>query len=1067
MKKIKHILEDIDTKKQDIERKYLASSYELGEEQKKRVDDAKKAYFEFQPISDKISLNEAEKVLGSLGVKVYNSYLPYVGEVYTPVYSIQQEFNEENRIIYFDITRWVNDTEEKNIEKLVNVYQVLANVDCNIALIYDRKPEFCTVTMAIVNTGNNSIPSTVKGYGDRVIEAIMGNFPGAEIKESAIENKMFGIGIPPCLRNVVTYENDNLYNAESVAIISNLATDKSENFISQSMEKLLDGIVPANEEQSYKLILLARPLADVGLQKNMLFETYNNLAPYASWQETFSKTDNTTIGSGSSLGQSVGANAGFHAGISGLGENTGLNFGVNAGINFGVNFGKIANYNVTVGNNKAETKTCTNYAVKHSLELIEEQVKRLEQCLALGMWGFAAYSVSKDALIANNVATMYLALTQGEESYLSQSAINFWHGIRKKEEASIILESLKRINHPHFILQDNAYKSNPDILLFPKETDLFTLISGKELVRALNFPRKSVAGFPVIESVPFGREVQKFSISNKEKIDISGIPDIDRDDEMIDVGGIVHMYREERQRVKLDVNSFTSHTFVTGSTGTGKSNTIYQLLAGLLGMGKKVLVIEPAKGEYRLALGNLCKTYGTNPQISEVLRINPFTFPTEDNVKKPIHVLEHIDRLIEILNACWPMYAAMPAVLKDAIELAYINKGWDLYSSECYPVRFPTFLDLLATLPEVMRNSLYSKDTQSDYAGALVTRVKSLTNGINGLVLCSDDELSNQDLFDNNVIVDISRVGSTETKAMLMGILVMKLQEHHMSSSGINEELQHITVLEEAHNLLRRVAMSQGQDSSNLQGKSVEMLTNSIAEMRTYGEGFIIADQAPGLLDEAVIRNTNTKIILRLPDASDRELVGKAAALKDTQIDELAKLPKGVAAVYQNDWVEAVLCQFEKFDSDYQPEENKLSLIKRNKPEENYFEKLFNVREDQELSSEEVDCIAKWIDRLVYPSSTKAKLRKVLTGERLSEQEMKSIAYNIFDGKRMAKYLRDSIDSGEGIMGVELKIKNLYDIQNTDLIVKIRQLILQYIGDHLRTDMFENRYIDFMGRRPM
>ena len=35
--------------------------------------------------------------------------------------------------------------------------------------------------------------------------------------------------------------------------------------------------------------------------------------------------------------------------------------------------------------------------------------------------------------------------------------------------------------------------------------------------------------------------------------------------------------------------------------------------------------------------------------------------------------------------------------------------------------------------------------------------------------------------------------------------------------------------------------------------KSVEMLANAIAEMRTYGEGVIIADQAPGLLDMSVI----------------------------------------------------------------------------------------------------------------------------------------------------------------------------------------------------------------------
>ena len=84
--------------------------------------------------------------------------------------------------------------------------------------------------------------------------------------------------------------------------------------------------------------------------------------------------------------------------------------------------------------------------------------------------------------------------------------------------------------------------------------------------------------------------------------------------------------------------------------------------------------------------------------------------------------------------------------------------------------------------------------------------------------------------------------------------------------------------------------------------------------MRTYGEGFIIADQSPGLLDMSVIRNTNTKIILRLPEKSDRELVGFAAGLNDEQIDEISKLKKGVAAVYQNDWVEPVLVKIRKCD---------------------------------------------------------------------------------------------------------------------------------------------------------
>ena len=146
--------------------------------------------------------------------------------------------------------------------------------------------------------------------------------------------------------------------------------------------------------------------------------------------------------------------------------------------------------------------------------------------------------------------------------------------------------------------------------------------------------------------------------------------------------------------------------------------------------------------------------------------------------------------------------------------------------------KLPTFNDLIETLPEVRDSSMYSADTKSDYAGALITRVRSMTNGINGQIFCSNKELTDNDLFTQNVIVDLSRVGSNETKSLMMGILVMKLQEYRLMLDAMNEKLIHVTVLEEAHNLLRRTSLSQSQEGANLQGKSVEMITYSIAEMR-------------------------------------------------------------------------------------------------------------------------------------------------------------------------------------------------------------------------------------------
>ncbi|MEO2240343.1 DUF87 domain-containing protein [Dorea sp. YH-dor226] len=199
-------------------------------------------------------------------------------------------------------------------------------------------------------------------------------------------------------------------------------------------------------------------------------------------------------------------------------------------------------------------------------------------------------------------------------------------------------------------------------------------------------------------------------------------------------------------------------TFITGSTGSGKSNTVYQILRKARKKGIKFLVIEPAKGEYKNVFGMSkdVSVYGTNPMLTPLLRINPFSFP------KGIHVLEHLDRLVEIFNVCWPMYAAMPAVLKSAVEKAYVDCGWDMMKSvnKYGENLYPTFADVADNIKIIIESSEYDSENKGAYKGSLLTRLQSLTNGINGLIFATD-ELSSSQLFDENVIVDLSRVGST------------------------------------------------------------------------------------------------------------------------------------------------------------------------------------------------------------------------------------------------------------------------------------------------------------------
>ena len=51
-----------------------------------------------------------------------------------------------------------------------------------------------------------------------------------------------------------------------------------------------------------------------------------------------------------------------------------------------------------------------------------------------------------------------------------------------------------------------------------------------------------------------------------------------------------------------------------------------------------------------------------------------------------------------------------------------------------------------------------------------------------------------------------------------------------------NSKLRHVTVLEEAHNILGAAQQDNRAEGANIAGKSVEMLANAIAEMRSYGE---------------------------------------------------------------------------------------------------------------------------------------------------------------------------------------------------------------------------------------
>lgn len=444
------------------------------------------------------------RLLAANAVEIYNAYLPQIEDLYIPVEKeteYGEDFRSSNNIRYINITKWVIDKKENSLEKLVNVYEVLSNDACNISLVFHRKVIKTDVYLAVTNIDNDDNNVDIESYRRRLESAIQGNFPGSSWKEE------IGRGKLPCFNNNAHY---------SVATASNVPTEKSEKFVSQTIEKLLDGIIPATAQQEYILVLLATPIQDIAERKLILSQIYSDLAPYASWQTNYTYTEADARGSAATVGINVGASAGTQTGtnssvtdtsgqtdtegitdtesnsstegttktsgtnssttdtvggsfnqsikygvkgslVSGstsVGVNasrartigkslskvfsksmtkgtslaktaskavskstalaTGASKALNFSMNFGANFARTSNVTATIGKNEGITQSFTNHNIKHALELLEEQMKRLEKSTALGMWDFAAYILSEDQTVANNVAYSYLALTQGK-----------------------------------------------------------------------------------------------------------------------------------------------------------------------------------------------------------------------------------------------------------------------------------------------------------------------------------------------------------------------------------------------------------------------------------------------------------------------------------------------------------------------------------------------------------------------------------------------------------------------------------------------------------------------------
>jgi DNA helicase HerA-like ATPase len=364
----------------------------------------------------------------------------------------------------------------------------------------------------------------------------------------------------------------------------------------------------------------------------------------------------------------------------------------------------------------------------------------------------------------------------------------------------------------------------------------------------------------------------------------------------------------------LPRDSLNRHVFVCGATGAGKSQTVRALLEAATGQSIPWLVVEPAKAEYRLMAGRLPGT--------EVIRISPGEpdaiaaglnplEPAADQAGRRFPLQTHADLVRALFIASFRSEEPFPQVLSAALGRVYADAGWDLALGELtlgeddYAQRaaYPALTDLRRAAEQVVTEIGYSQRVTDDVLGFIRVRLASLSHGTTGLFLEGGHPIDFGALLRKNVVLEIEDVGDDADKAFLMGTVLIRLVEHlrltHRTAGRETTGLRHLTVIEEAHRLLRRVS-SDTPGGGGAAAHAVEMFAGLLAEIRAYGEGLIIAEQIPARLDPSAIKNTAVKIVHRLPAADDREAVGATMNVTPPQSRYLVTLTPGRAAVFSD-----------------------------------------------------------------------------------------------------------------------------------------------------------------------
>jgi len=739
-------------------------------------------------------------------------------------------------------------------------------------------------------------------YIEVLYRALRSNYPGIVLSHAPGEQYQT-VPFPQYKSEILEKVMRSDYLASITGIPSLRNPNNPDDLFSQSIDRLVDAL----RGEDYLLLVLAEPILEERLtqiiaQLRSISEEVHSLVRQSksisrSLGESKSVTDGTTQQASLGVGQLVSAI-------------------------FGISFSLGTSHQESTGWSETTGASVTQESLDKTAEFCEQAlehfINRVQIGRSLGFWNAGIF------LATDNLNTFLRS--QGIARSLFSGQNTYFEPIRVQDlqDNDDVRKSLANLRIPilaHLFGSGDDAPRSIDHPLGPEYQSLGTPVTTDELSILFSFPNREVPGLKL-------KPVTDFNLNPPP---IFGA----------EIGSLLYRGEVLNTRIAVSSKSLTRHTFITGLTGSGKTNTCLALLEDAYRkQGLNFLVVDPAKTEYRFLLNseNLGKDmliFTLGDEKISPFRLNPFEFV------RGFPLLAHIDLIKAVFNAAFPMYASMPYLLEEAILEIYQERGWDISSTHNrflpdfendksidYTSYLPRLSDLYAKIDTVVARKRYEAKIAQDLTAALKARLGSLLHGGKGLMLDTQRSISIETLLERPVVLELRRAGDDDERAFIMALIFILLYET-CQNRPIEDQLKHVTLFEEAHRLLRNLPMSVSIENANPRGKAVEMFTDMMAEMRAHGEGFIIVDQMPSKLVPDVIKGSNMKIVHRLLAQDDRLAVGNAMGMTVAQIDYLPRLKIGEAIIHSEELEEPCMVLIDSVEDHLAMGKSRTTPIKR------------------------------------------------------------------------------------------------------------------------------------------